>query len=400
MISVEQALERILQPLKPVETETIALDEAVGRVLAEDIVSKRTHPPSDVSAMDGYAIRAEDALSPPTSLKVIGESAAGKPFIGTVQSGETVRIFTGAHLPEGSDSIMMQENTDRLSDEIVRINTPGILARHVRPKGLDVQQGDVCLTAGTYLSARHIGLAATAGYGHITVYKRPRIGLLFTGSELVKPGEACSSDQIVNSNAPMLSALIEQYGGRPVNLGIAEDSPEAILEAAKGFKDVDLCVTVGGASVGDHDLVQPVLKQAGLQVDFWKIAMKPGKPLIYGSFQDKAFIGLPGNPVSALVCAFLYLVPALKALTNQDDCGHVELKASVESRLSENGPRQDYIRAVFSQTPKGVKVVPLSIQDSSMLSSLAQSNCLLVREPHAPAAEVGDQVTLLPFDLG
>jgi len=400
MISVKEALERILTSLKAVETETIPLDEALGRVLAKDIISKRTHPPSDVSAMDGYAIRAEDAMSPPTSLRVIGESAAGKPFNGVVQTGEAVRIFTGAHLPSGTDSIMMQENTDRLSDEIVRLNTPAILARHVRPKGLDVQQGDICLNAGTYLSSRHIGLAATAGYGHVTTYKRPKIGLLFTGSELVKPGDPCGPDQIVNSNAPMLSALIEQYGGAPVNLGIAEDSAEAILEAAKGFQDVDLCVTVGGASVGDHDLVQPVLKQAGLEVDFWKIAMKPGKPLIYGSFQGKPFIGLPGNPVSALVCAFLYLVPALKALTNQSDCSHIQLKARVESILSENGPRQDYIRAVFSQTPDGLKVTPLSIQDSSMLSSLAQSNCLLVREPHAPAAEIGEQVAILPFDLG
>lgn len=400
MISVEEALQRIIDPLCAVEKEAIGLDAALGRVLASDIVSQRTHPPSDVSAMDGYAIRAEDALTPPTLLNVIGESAAGKPFQGILASGQAVRIFTGAHLPEGSDSIIMQENTDRLSDISVRINTPAILARHVRPKGLDVNRGDICLEKGTYLSSRHIGLAATAGYGEVEVHRRPKIGLLFTGSELVRPGQDCLPEQIVNSNAPMLAALIRQYGGEPVDLGIAEDKPEAILRAAEGFADVDLCVTIGGASVGDHDLVQPVLKQAGLKVDFWKIAMKPGKPLIYGQFKDKPFIGLPGNPVSALVCAFLYLAPAIKALSGQKKFDHPVFHAKTAVALNDNGPRQDFIRAIYSNDADGLYATPLKLQDSSMLSNMARANCLLIREPHAPAVDAGSAVKILIFEAG
>lgn len=399
MLKVEDALAKILKPLHVLDSETVSLDDAVLRVLAEDIISKRTHPPSDVSAMDGYAIRAEDAQEAPARLKVIGESAAGKPFQGELKPGQAVRIFTGAHLPSGSDSIVMQENTERPSAEDVIIIEPAIFKRHVRPKGLDVNEGDTALVKGTKLQARHIGLAATAGHAELSVIRKPKVGILFTGSELVSPGAACKPDQIINSNAPMLSALLRNHGAEVVNLGIAEDTAEAILEAAKGFEDVDLCITVGGASVGDHDLVQPVLGQGGLEVGFWKIAMKPGKPLIYGTFRGRPFIGLPGNPVSAMVCAQLYVVPAVQALAGLKVTHHHYEKAVLTSALQENGPRQDYIRAIVKHSDEGLEVAPLKLQDSSMLSTFAQANCLLMRPPNAPAATVGDTVDVIPLDF-
>ncbi|MGD8326199.1 MAG: molybdopterin molybdotransferase MoeA [Sphingomonadales bacterium] len=399
MLKVEDALAKIIEPIKVLESEMVALDDAILRMLAEDVISKRTHPPSDVSAMDGYAIRAEDVQQAPTRLKVIGESAAGKAFQGALKPGQAVRIFTGAHLPVGSDTIVMQENTERLSPEEVSILQPAILKRHVRPKGLDVNEGDPILSKGTKLQARHIGLAATAGHAQLPVTRKPRVGLLFTGSELVAPGEPCGPDQIVNSNAPMLSALLRNHGAEVVNLGIAEDAPNAILEAAKGFDDVDLCITVGGASVGDHDLVQPVLSQAGLEVDFWKIAMKPGKPLIYGHFRGRPFIGLPGNPGSAMVCAQLYVIPAIQALSGVKSIQHHYLKAVLTNPLQENGPRQDYIRAVCNQTDEGLTVTPLKLQDSSMLSTFAKANCLLMRPPHSDEAKAGDGVHIIPLDF-
>ncbi|AXS40425.1 gephyrin-like molybdotransferase Glp [Breoghania sp. L-A4] len=397
LISVEDALARLLDKLVPTEVERVPLADADGRVLAEDLAATRTQPPFAASAMDGYAVRAADVELVPASLKVIGDAPAGHEFSGSVGPGECVRIFTGAPLPEGADSILIQENAVRDGDTIVA-NEAVPLGRYVRRAGLDFTQGDVLLKAGTRLCYRSLALAAAMNHAEIPVRRRPRVAVLATGDELVPPGTEPAPDQIVASNQFGIASLTRAHGGEARMLEIARDDQVAIATQVRAALEwgADILVTLGGASVGDHDLVQESLGNEGMELAFWRIAMRPGKPLMFGHLGPMRVLGLPGNPVSSMVCGLLFLKPLLDALLGQPGSGPKEEDAILGDALGENDRRQDYLRARLSRDASGRLVAtPFVLQDSSMLATLAAADALIIRAPHAPAAAAGDAVSIV-----
>jgi molybdopterin molybdotransferase len=397
MISVEEARTRLLAPLAPLGAEQVALSEAYHRVLAEDVAARRTQPPWAVSAMDGYAVRAADVAQVPARLTVIGSVPAGQSYEGKVGAGQAVRIFTGAPVPEGADAIVIQEDTERDGDRVtVKEGAPA--GRYVRRAGLDFSEGAVGLGKGRRLNARDVGLAAAMNRPWLLVYRRPRVAVLPTGDEVVMPGDPVGPNQIVSSNALALGALIEALGGIPIQLPIAPDDSSALQRIAEGARGADLLVTTGGASVGDHDLVRDALGRTGLELDFWSVAMRPGKPLMVGRFRDTPMIGLPGNPVSTLVCGLLFVKPAIERLQGLDTAPEPPLRARLRVPLSANDRRQDYLRAKLGRAADGtLEVEPFRVQDSSMLSLLAAADCLVIRLPHAPAAAAGDWIEAIPL---
>lgn len=397
LLPVADAIEKIGTAITPLEAERVSLTEAGHRVLARDLAALRTQPPFDASAMDGYALKAEDAARVPAELKVIGEAPAGRAFEGKVRSGEAVRIFTGGPLPEGADTIVIQEDTERSGDTL-RILEAALPGKHIRRAGLDFREGETVLKKGALLGPAALSLAAAANHTALDVYRRPRVAFFATGDELVPPGETPGPSQIVASTGAGLAALIRRCGGVPLDLGIARDNRESLLEKAEAAQEADMVVTLGGASVGEHDLVQDVLGEAGLDVAFWRIAMRPGKPLMFGALKDKPFLGLPGNPVSALVCAELFLSAALMRLQGRQAAHPRLLPARLAVPLKANDTRQDYIRAALEEEDGEWRAKPLSVQDSSMLSGLARAGCLIVRPPHAAAAETGALVNILPLE--
>ncbi len=389
LLPVDDAIARIGSAISPLPAEEVPVAEAGGRVLAEPLTARRTHPPFDGSAMDGYAVRLTDTSTVPATLTVVGESAAGGSYDQPVLEGEAVRIFTGAPLPEGTDTIVIQEDTDRDGDTVVikEVPKPG---QHIRCAGIDFKEGDSFFGTGRRLSASDVALAAAMNIPTLSVSRKPRVAFFATGDELVLPGEVPGPNQIVSSNSPGLTALISELGGIPVDLGIARDNEASIRACAERARDADILMTVGGASVGDHDLVQPVLTSMGLSVDFWRIAMRPGKPLMFGDFNGTPFLGLPGNPVSALVCGHLFLRAAIAARQGQQPAHPTLTPVTLTAELRENDKRQDYLRATLAVKDGVWTATPLNRQDSSMLSALSRSHCLLVRPPHAPAANPGD----------
>ena len=400
MISVEEALGRILAglaPRAPTAAEDVLLSDGLGRVLAEDVRARVTQPPAAMSAMDGWAVRAADVATVPAILRRIGAVPAGARFEGTVGAGETVRIFTGAPLPDGADTIVIQEDADQDGDRVVvREGAPA--GTYVRPAGLDFVAGAIGLTAGRRLSARDIGLAAAMNHPWLRVRRRPRVAILATGDEIVRPGDPIGPNQIVSSNALALSALITAVGGDPIMLGIAPDESAALRRMAAGAQGADLLVTTGGASVGEHDLVRSGLAPDGLELDFWSIAMRPGKPLMFGRLGTVPLLGLPGNPVTSLVCALVFLKPALETLLGLARAREPRQTAVLASDLKANDRRQDYLRARFEgDAGDGRRVAPFAKQDSSMLSPLAQADCLIVRPPNAPALAAGSAVEIIPL---
>ena len=398
MISVEEALSRVLAAMRPLPAEQIALADALGRVLAEDVASRRTQPPLAVSAMDGYAVRAEDVATLPASLKVIGYAPAGGHYGGRVGPGEAVRIFTGAPVPDGADTIVIQENTKGGDDEIDVLDGTAPVGRYIRPAGLDFGEGDVLLREGRVLTARDVGLAAAMNVPWLKVRRRPRVAILPTGDEVVMPGDPVGPNQIVSSNGPALAAFVAAAGGDPIDLGIAPDSRETLTAMASGAKGADLLVTTGGASVGDHDLIKDVLGDIGLELDFWKIAMRPGKPLIFGRLDDVPILGLPGNPVSSMVCAVIFLRPALRVMLGRQDAEVVPQPALLGRDLEANDERQDYLRASLERDANGNLVAtPFDVQDSSMFANMARADGLVIRPPFAAAAATGDTVDVLPL---
>ena len=402
MISVAEARSRILQALEPMPAEQVGLSDGLGRVLARDVAARRTQPPLAVSAMDGYAVRAADVAALPARLAVIGYAPAGRAFAGTLAPGQAVRIFTGAPVPAGADAIVIQENTEAAEDNHVTVVAgeapPG---RYVRPAGLDFSEGEVLLRAGRVLSARDLGLAAGMNVPWLMVRRQPRVAILATGDEIVMPGEPIGADQIVSSNALALAGFVEADGGIPVDLGIAPDSAEALKAIAAGARGTDLVITTGGASVGDHDLVRSVLGEIGLEVDFWRIAMRPGKPLIFGTLAGTPLLGLPGNPVSSLVCAVIFVRPALAALLGADARPGATETAILGVDLAANDEREDYLRATLARDEPGPMVAtPFGIQDSSMFANMARADCLVIRPPDAPAAPAGSMVEILPLGGG
>ncbi len=392
LLPVEEALARILS-LGAVKqrSEIISLWEAQGRILSDDLTSKRTQPPFDASAMDGYAVRHEDLRTIPAHLTLIGESAAGHNFSGTVGEKQCVRIFTGAPLPQGADTVILQENVSRSYDNVI-VEQAEPKGRHIRTAGLDFTAGEVLLKAGTQLQGRELGLAAAMDSATVSVSARPRVGILATGDELAFPGEASSIDQIICSNTFSVAALVRAAGGEAVNLGLARDNftdLEAGLRRAMS-ENIDVLVTLGGASVGDHDLVQKALAAEGMQLSFWQVAMRPGKPLMHGRLGVMRILGLPGNPVASYVCAMLFLQPLIRALLGQSNhLDQTEEIAILGEALKPNDHRQDYLRATLQPGAPPI-VTAFDIQDSSMLSTLAAAQCLIIRPPLAPAANKGD----------
>jgi molybdopterin molybdotransferase len=397
LLSVADALAGVLAQARPLPRETVPLADALGRTLAADLAATRTQPPKAVSAMDGYAVRAADVATLPATLALIGQSAAGHGFDGTVKAGETVRIFTGAPLPDGADAILIQEDAEADGDRICAqaVATQG---RHVRAAGLDFKQGERLLAAGTRLGPAELALAAAMNHPTLPVARRPRVAILATGDELVRPGMAPGPDQIVASNSFAVAGMVTAAGGTPLDLGIAGDSFEALQAAIAAAKaaGADVLVTLGGASVGDHDLVKPALAKEGMELGFWRIAMRPGKPLLHGRLGEMAILGLPGNPVSSIVCAILFLVPLLRALAGDPDAAADRSEpALLGAPLKANDQRQDYLRATLAPGAGLPVATAFPAQDSSLLRVLARANCLIIRAPHAPPAAAGEPCRIL-----
>jgi molybdopterin molybdotransferase len=399
VLSVEEARRRILEGAEPLPGERVPLRAAAGRVLADDVAARLTQPPFATTAMDGYALRAAEAV-PGARLRVIGESVAGSRFGGAIGPGETVRILTGAPLPDGADAVLQQERATR-EGETILVGEPIAPGRFVRPRGLDFAEGEVALPAGRRLDPRALALAAAMNHPTLTVRRRPKVVLLPTGDELVPVGGRPGPDQIVASSVFSVGALLEEAGAEIVDLGIARDTLEhlsARLDAGIAA-GADIVVTLGGASVGDHDLVRDALAAAGVAPGFWRIAMRPGKPLVFGRRGALRFVGLPGNPVSAHVCAFLFLVPLVKAMLGRDPAPRT-IRARLAADLAANDGREDYLRATIGEDITSRKIVkPFQKQDSSMQALLAAADGLIRRPPHAAPAQAGAEVEVLPFAL-
>ncbi len=400
MISVEEALSRILAAFAPLPAETLALPEALGRVLAEDVAARVTQPPADMSAMDGYAVRAADVAEVPARLRVVGHVPAGGSYAGTLQPGEAVRIFTGAPLPAGADTIVIQEDAEAQGQEVT-VRQSAAKGTYVRPAGLDFRAGAVGVAAGRVVSVRDLGLLAAMNRPWVRVRRRPRVAILATGDEVVMPGDPLGPNQIVSSNGLALAALVESCGGTALNLGIARDSAESLRALAAGAAGADLLITTGGASVGEHDLIRDVLGEDGLDLGFWRIAMRPGKPLMFGHLKGTPMLGLPGNPVSSLVCGLLFARPILDRLLGLERPPHPLVPAVLTHDLGANDRRQDYLRAKLWRDADGrLRAEPFARQDSSMLATLAKADGLIVRAPHAAPLAAGAAVEVLPFPGG
>jgi len=394
MLAVAEAVAKVVSGFSRLPAEQVGIADSAGRVLAEDVAARTTQPPADVSAMDGYAVRAADVTVVPVSLRRIGVSAAGAGFAGTVGAGEAARIFTGAPVPDGADAIVIQEDTETDGDTVTirEVPTPG---RWIRRAGLDFAAGDVLLRGGQVLTPRHIGLAAAMNVPWLMVRCRPRVAIVATGNEVVMPGDPLGPDQIVSSNSLAVAATVAALGGTPQNLGIARDDADSLRALIEGASGADLLVTIGGASVGDYDLVGQVLGDKGLDLGFYKVAMRPGKPLIFGRLGETAVLGLPGNPVSVGVTSLVFLKPAMQVMLgiDQDDAPATAL---LGRDLAANDQRQDYLRARLSRNGDGSTVAtPFEAQDSSMLALFAAADCLVVRAPHAPPAKAGERVDVL-----
>ncbi len=392
LLPVDEAIKRLLEAAVPVtDRETLPLAECDGRVLATDLAARLTQPPFDASAMDGYALRSADAAEIGSVLTVIGQAAAGHAFAGTVGRGEAVRIFTGAPVPEGADTILIQEDAKALEDGKIRTTFAVTAGRHIRPRGQDFAEGETALEAGRELGFTDLTLAAAMNHAALSVYRRPRIAILATGDELLPPGSALQSAQIIASNTFGVAALAREAGAEVIDLGIIADN-DSLIRAAIGkavAAKVDVLVTLGGASVGDHDLVQAALKAEGMQLDFWRIAMRPGKPLMVGAIGGTQVLGLPGNPVASLVCSLLFLEPLIRRIARRAPLQRMAT-ARTATPLKANDHRQDYLRARFSTDENGLLVAEAHAkQDSSMMKILAHSDGLIVRPPHAPEAAPG-----------
>lgn len=396
LLPVADALDRLLGDAAPLPAEEVDIASAVGRVLARDVQALRTQPPFPASAMDGYAVRAADLARPGARLTVIGESIAGRRFDGTVKDGQAVRIFTGAPVPPGADTILLQEDARKLDDGTIEPLEAVAIGRHIRLAGLDFETGDLLLPAGRMLDAAALSLAASSNHPRLSVVRAPLVAILATGSELVAPGTEPGPDQIVASNNVGTAALARDSGATTLDLGIVPDDEQKIAAAVRRAQAAraDILVTLGGASVGDHDLVRGVLAGEGMMLDFWKIAMRPGKPLMYGRLGAMRVLGLPGNPVSSLVCGHLFLKPLIARLAGLPAKPDIR-DAVLGAPMRANDTRQDYVRALTALEDGRLVAKPFDRQDSSMLRTLAEANALIVRAPHAPEARAGEPCRVL-----
>jgi molybdopterin molybdotransferase len=395
---VSEALQRVLADAAPLGSETVKLKDALGRVLATGLAAKRTQPPADVSAMDGYAVRADDVATAPVTLDLIGEVAAGHPFDGTVGPGQAARIFTGGLVPGGADCVVIQEVTKRVGDRVT-IERSGIRGKNIRRKGIDFHEGQVLLTRGTRLNDRDLMLAASMNYARVEVHRRPKVAVIGTGDELVMPGSELKDGEIVYSNGFAITALAQTEGAEARDFGVARDRPEDIAVYVRKARDwgADVLVTSGGASVGEHDLVRRALTGEGLDLSFWRVALRPGRPMMHGRLGTLQGLGVPGNPVSSYVCSFLFLVPLIRKLSGRTQTGHSVERAILGRDLPENDEREDYLRAALTLASEGEIAMPVTTQDSSLMAPLSRSGCLVIRKPHAPAASAGSACDILKF---
>jgi molybdopterin molybdotransferase len=393
LLPVSEALARILASAGEVmPAETVPLAEAHRRTLAQDLIAPRDQPPFPASAMDGYAIRAADVTRVPAKLRLIGMSAAGHAFEGSHRSGEAVRIFTGAPVPLGADTIIVQEDTEA-SDGFVTVKEGAPVGRHIRPAGLDFAAGEILLESGHRVTARDLALIAAAGFVNLAVRRKPGVAILATGDELAQPGSALKPGQIVASNTFAVAGMVRAFGADPIDLGIARDDLSETRKAIQGAltRKAEIMTTLGGASVGDHDLVQQALAEEGMRLGFWRIAMRPGKPLMHGLLHGMRILGFPGNPVSSMVCAIIFLRPLIRAKLGDPEAGADPARAAVlGADMQANDERQDYVRATIEPDTSPPVVTPFPRQDSSMMGVFARANALILREVRAPAAKAGD----------
>ena len=400
LMPVAEALQRVLADAGALPAETVALNDALGRVLTQDMAALRTQPPAAVSAMDGYAVRAADVGLAPVTLTLIGEVAAGHPFEGKVGAGQAARIFTGGMMPVGADTVVIQELTTREGD-LVTIQKPTAKGRNVRGQGIDFAKDQVLLRKGRRLTGRDLMLAAAMNHPGLRVHRRPKVAVLGTGDELVAPGATPGPGEIVYSNGFALIAMARNEGAEVSDLGIARDRVEDIAAAVRRARDwgADILLTSGGASVGEHDLVQKALAAEGLDLSFWRVALRPGRPMMHGRLGAMQVLGVPGNPVSSYVCAFLFLVPLIRQLAGRADVARVPEPARLGRDLPANNERTDYLRATLELGPDGPVATPVLDQDSSLMAPLAKADCLLIREPNAPAQPAGSHCVILKLGL-
>jgi molybdopterin molybdotransferase len=398
LLSVADALQRVLEHATPLPAEDVPLADAAGLVLAQPLAARRTQPPADVSAMDGYAVRAADVADAPVRLNVIGEVAAGRPFAQTLAAGEAARIFTGGVVPDGADTIVIQEQAERDGDHVA-VEKASPKGRHVRVRGLDFTAGEELFAAGHRLTARDLALAAGMNHPRVSVHRRPKVALFATGDELVQAGTEPAPGQIVSSNNYAIGASARGEGATVEDFGIVRDNLEDTIAAVRRAREVgaDILVTSGGASVGDYDLVQKAFTAEGMTLAFWRLALRPGRPLMNGRLGGMHVLGVPGNPVSAFVCGFLFLVPLIRRLAGRSDLNHPLESAKLGVDLPENDERADYLRATLTPGPHGLIATPFPVQDSSMMLPLAKADCLIIREPHEPAAKLGDACRIVKF---
>ena len=394
LLPADAALARILEDVAPLGEETVSVSDADGRVLARDLAATLTQPPFNSSAMDGYAIFGSAAASPGDRWEVVGQSAAGRGFSGAVARGQAVRIFTGAPVPENCGTVVIQENVTRDGDVIVATDAT-VAGANIRVAGVDFRAGEIALRRGRRLDPHALTLAAAMGQASLPVVRRPVVAILATGDELVPPGTAPGPDQIISSNPIGLAALVARAGGTARLLGIAPDKIDAITARIRDARDADVLITIGGASVGDLDLVGPALEQEGIALDFWKVAIRPGKPLMFGKLGQQRVLGLPGNPVSALITARVFLLPLIGALLGVPRAAQTREVATLTAPLEANGPRLHLMRAQLGRGVDGtLSVSPMPSQDSSLLSALAEADCLIWREPNAHPLAPGAPVEI------
>jgi molybdopterin molybdotransferase len=400
LLSVAEALESVLAHAAPLPAEHALLSEAYGRVLTDDLKALRTQPPANVSAMDGYAVRAADVTHASVRLKIVGEVAAGRPFAQTIGPDQAARIFTGGVVPAGADTVVIQEFTKRNGDW-VDIQGPTARGRHIRAEGLDFKAGDVLLSAGRRLTTRDLALAAAMNHPRIPVHRRPKVAIFATGDELVPPGTQPQPGQIVSSNTFALTALARAEGADVADLGIIGDRLDDTVAAVRNARErrADILVTSGGASVGEYDLVQSAFAAEGMELSFWKLALRPGRPLMHGRLGTMQVLGVPGNPVSAFVCGLLFMMPLIRRLAGRDDTATRTETAALGCDLPENDERADYLRATLKNGADGLVATPFSAQDSSMMAPLAKADCLVIREPYSPATKAGSACTIMRLAL-
>jgi molybdopterin molybdotransferase len=397
LLTVSAALDLVLKDARLTNSEMVALEDSAGRVLARDLAANRTQPPFPASAMDGYAVRASDVCSCPVDLHLIGESAAGHGYEGTVVTGQCVRIFTGAPVPAGADAIVIQENVGA-NGSFVTVLESVDAGRYVRPAGLDFVEGDILLRAGCLLTSATISLAAAMNHPKLPVHRKPLVAVIATGDELVLPGQTPTNDQIIASNGFGVSDIIRQAGGDVLDIGIATDTLGSLREKFVEAEEADVVVTLGGASVGDHDLVARALQDRGIDLNFWKLAMRPGKPVMFGvasqSARQTRYLGLPGNPVSSLVCAHIFLAPLVRKMTGRSS-KIPRFAAVVAKDIGPNDQREEYMRATHEDRDGTFHVCPFDNQDSSVLSLMAKATCLMIRPAFAPTALVGSACEII-----